>query len=185
MPTKPVIAIAGPSGSGKSTLAKHLAKRLGWRCIDTGAIFRKLAEENRMGLLEFGEYAETHPEIDRALDERVAKAVRQAKKGIILQGRLAAWTLKKFAIPSKKFWVTAALPVRVKRIAGREGQNYQETLRQVTKRDRDNRRRYLTTYGLDLNDLSVYDAVIDTGGLSIEETVLSIIKHLPKIWLKK
>jgi cytidylate kinase len=35
-----VIAIDGPAGSGKSTLAKALARRLGYRYIDTGAMYR-------------------------------------------------------------------------------------------------------------------------------------------------
>jgi len=38
-----VIAIDGPSGVGKSTIARLLAKRLGFRYIDTGAMYRALA----------------------------------------------------------------------------------------------------------------------------------------------
>ena len=34
------IAIDGPSGAGKSTLAKRLAEQLGFRYVDTGAIYR-------------------------------------------------------------------------------------------------------------------------------------------------
>lgn len=39
------IAIDGVGGSGKSTLARGLAKRLGYRVLDTGAIYRGLACE--------------------------------------------------------------------------------------------------------------------------------------------
>lgn len=35
-----VIAIDGPSGAGKSTIARQLAKRLGYKQIDTGAMYR-------------------------------------------------------------------------------------------------------------------------------------------------
>ena len=35
-----VVAIDGPSGSGKSTIAGRLAERLGWRHLDTGAMYR-------------------------------------------------------------------------------------------------------------------------------------------------
>jgi cytidylate kinase len=38
-----VIAIDGPSGVGKSTISRMLAKRLGFRYIDTGAMYRALA----------------------------------------------------------------------------------------------------------------------------------------------
>ena len=37
------IAIDGPVGSGKSTLAKMLATRLGFRFLDTGALYRGIA----------------------------------------------------------------------------------------------------------------------------------------------
>ena len=39
-PTTRVIALDGPSGSGKSTVARALARRLGWRYVDTGATYR-------------------------------------------------------------------------------------------------------------------------------------------------
>ena len=37
------IAIDGPAGSGKSTMAKRLAAELGYRYVDTGAIYRTVA----------------------------------------------------------------------------------------------------------------------------------------------
>ena len=37
------IAIDGPAGAGKSTIAKTLAKELGFRYVDTGAIYRTVA----------------------------------------------------------------------------------------------------------------------------------------------
>ena len=37
------IAIDGPAGAGKSTIAKALAKELGYRYVDTGAIYRTVA----------------------------------------------------------------------------------------------------------------------------------------------
>jgi cytidylate kinase len=38
-----VVAIDGPAGAGKSTVAKLLAKELGWRYLDTGALYRAVA----------------------------------------------------------------------------------------------------------------------------------------------
>lgn len=38
--TQPVIAIDGPGGAGKSTVARELARRLGWRYLDSGAMYR-------------------------------------------------------------------------------------------------------------------------------------------------
>jgi cytidylate kinase len=39
----PVITIDGPSGTGKGTIADLLARRLGWHCLDSGALYRVLA----------------------------------------------------------------------------------------------------------------------------------------------
>ena len=38
-----IIAIDGPAGSGKSTIAREVAKRLGMRYLDTGAMYRTVA----------------------------------------------------------------------------------------------------------------------------------------------
>jgi CMP/dCMP kinase len=37
-----IVAIDGPAGSGKSTVARRLAQRLGFRYLDTGAMYRAL-----------------------------------------------------------------------------------------------------------------------------------------------
>lgn len=37
------VAIDGPAGAGKSTIARHLAAELGYRYVDTGAIYRTVA----------------------------------------------------------------------------------------------------------------------------------------------
>ena len=43
MAKKISIAIDGPAGAGKSTIAKRLAAELGYRYVDTGAIYRTVA----------------------------------------------------------------------------------------------------------------------------------------------
>jgi cytidylate kinase len=40
---KDVITIDGPSGAGKSTVSRILAERLGYRYLDTGALYRAVA----------------------------------------------------------------------------------------------------------------------------------------------
>ncbi len=40
----PVIAIDGPSGAGKGTVSQLVAKRLGWHFLDSGALYRLVAQ---------------------------------------------------------------------------------------------------------------------------------------------
>ena len=42
-PKNVIVAIDGPAGAGKSTVAKAVARELGYRLVDTGAIYRAVA----------------------------------------------------------------------------------------------------------------------------------------------
>ena len=39
----PIVAIDGPAGAGKSTAARRVAEALGFRYLDTGALYRAVA----------------------------------------------------------------------------------------------------------------------------------------------
>lgn len=51
------IAIDGPSGAGKSTLARRAAKELGFRYVDTGAIYRTISYYLFAGKIDSGDSA--------------------------------------------------------------------------------------------------------------------------------
>jgi CMP/dCMP kinase len=62
-----IVAIDGPAGAGKSTVARRLAERLGFRYLDTGAMYRAvtwLAVERSLELEDgapLGRLAEANP----------------------------------------------------------------------------------------------------------------------------
>ena len=76
-----VIAIDGPSGAGKSTVARELARKLNYRYIDTGAMYRAaaLAAEREGAPLAEG------PEL---MDFLHRLAITQAMDGDRVQTRL-------------------------------------------------------------------------------------------------
>ncbi len=85
-----IVAIDGPAGAGKSTVARRLAERLGFRYLDTGAMYRAvtwLALQHALDLEDgptLGVLAEGHP-VD--LDE--GGSVRIADTDVTAEIRLA------------------------------------------------------------------------------------------------
>ncbi len=166
-----IITISGPIGSGKTTVARAIATRFNLRHISAGEVFRALAKERGMTLAEFSKYAEEHHEVDRLVDER---QVELAKSGnAVVDGRLTAWLLPEAEL---KIWLKAPLEVRAERVARREGISYEQALRETKLREESEAKRYREIYGIDLNDLSPYDVVLNTS-LYEAEDVIEIISE--------
>lgn len=119
-----VVAIDGPAGAGKSTVSRMLARRLGYRYVDTGAMYRvigllaaregippddaqRLAELCRRTRIEFREGPDGAMHV-LANGEDVTAAIRTAE--------VAQWASKTSAVPE----VRACL-VAQQREMGRDG----------------------------------------------------------------
>lgn len=58
----PIVTLDGPAGSGKSTTAREVSRRLGFRHLDSGALYRALT----YGLLEKGIPPDEWPQLSEA-----------------------------------------------------------------------------------------------------------------------
>ena len=85
-----IIAIDGPSGAGKGTVARAVAARLGYRHIDTGAMYRAVAwkalrqgvgldDEAAVAELARGSRLEVRDGIVQIDGHDVAQAIRTAE----------------------------------------------------------------------------------------------------------
>jgi len=172
------ITISGLPGSGTTTVAELLQKRLGWKHVNMGKIFRELAEEHRMKLQEFEEYCEEKPQIDREIDKKQEKILKEGN--VILESRLAGWIAHLKKIPALKIWIDCSEEERVRRIMNREGGEFFEKKAEMRAREKSERRRYKKFYGIDLDDKSIYNLVIDSTSLKPEEIVEKILEAIQK-----
>ncbi len=156
-----VITLSGLPGSGKSTTAKALARKLGYDYFTVGRLLRKLAQKQGKSLLEMSKEAEKDHSIDEFLDCQMARYVKK-NKNVIVDGRIVAWILDRAGIDSYHVWLEAPRTVRSKRVAIRDRLSEKKAYRDTTKRELSEKKRYKMVYGIDIEDLSIYDLVVNT-----------------------
>lgn len=159
-----IITISGALGSGKSTIMKMLANRLGYETYSTGNAQREIAKKYGVTTLELNHIADTNPDIDKEIDGVFTSLVGTGKKYVI-DSRLAF-----FFIPSS-FKVKLNVDVteaarRVLNDAQRTSEvkcNTPEQMADILKERRASEvARFITTYGVNIDDESHFDLVIDT-----------------------
>jgi len=172
-----VVTIAGPHGTGKSTYAKIIAKQFKLRYVSAGQFFRDLAKQKGVSLEELSRQAANSQEIDRLIDER--SAAEAAKGNVVVEGQLAAWMAKDQA--QVRIYLKAPEEVRIGRIANRDHLDYEVARRQTLEREEIQRDRYKRYYGIDIDDLSLYNIVVETGNRSIESTSAEMMYKIRNI----
>jgi CMP/dCMP kinase len=150
-----IVAISGKSGCGNSTVSRLVAERLGLRLINY--TFRAMAVDKGISFEEMLSLANEDYSYDRALD---AKQVELAHEGdCVIGSRLAMWLLPDAVL---RLYLAGSLEVRAARIHAREGDNLAEKLAFTRERDISDHTRYLQIYGIDNDDLSSADMMINT-----------------------
>ncbi len=168
-----IVAISGKSGCGNTTVSRILAERLGVKLINY--TFRAMAEELGVGFERMLEMAASDDRYDRELD---AKQVELARLGdCVIGSRLAMFLLPDAAL---RVFLSGSAEVRAGRIHAREGGSLEGIIDFTKKRDRSDHERYKRIYGIDNDDLSCADLVINTELWSAEHEVDIIMAALER-----
>ena len=173
-----LITISGLPGAGTSTAAQLVADALGLERVDGGTVFRVMAAEAGLDVGAFSAVAEGNPEIDLELDQRLADRVKLGD--VVLESRLAGWIATIEQMDCTRVWIDADEGERARRVAGREQADASAALEANRSREASERRRYRTYYGIDLDDRSVYDLVLDSTATAPEAIAESIIAAATK-----
>ena len=168
------ITISGPPGSGKTTACSKLSEALGLEAVVFGKIFRELAAEKNLTLGELGAIAEKDPSIDEMIDSRILEIAR-AHQDIILESRLSAYMLTRHGIPAYRILLEASPDVRMARVGLREGETLEQATANTLERQKSEAKRYMQYYGIDIEDRSVYDLILNTDNLTPDEVLQTIL----------
>ena len=145
--------------------------------ISAGEMFRTMAKEAGVSLEKFGVRAEEDWRIDRELDARMLELLRKKKKGVF-DGRLVGYLAFTHSVESLRVYLTAQPDVRIRRIMLRESQEYAVVKQDLEERERSEQKRYRSIYGIDLNDRSFYNFVLDSSQLAPDDIVTQIATKL-------
>ncbi|KZX17752.1 cytidylate kinase [Methanobrevibacter cuticularis] len=169
-----IITIGGLAGSGTTTAAEVLSEKINIPFISAGNIFRDMAKEKGMSLIEFSKFAEDNTSIDIELDKRQADLAKESKD-LIIEGRLSAY----FVEANLKIWLLAPFDTRCERISNRESKSKYVAKKEILIRERSEALRYLEIHDIDINNFDIYDLVLNTNRfnpVNISEIILTTLK---------
>ena len=169
-----VVTLSGLPGSGKTTVGRRVAETVGLAFTSAGEIFRQTASERGLDLLAFSHLAEREEAIDRDLDRQMLSL---AHPGRLLEGRVTGALCRQQQIPCVYLELTAEEPVRVTRIAQRDGTEIDETRRRLVERTASERARYRRYYHIDL-DREHADCAVDSTQLDVEAVTDRFVRFL-------
>jgi cytidylate kinase len=164
------IAVSSLSGCGNTTATHNVGATLDLQVVNY--TFRDLATDIGLAFENIQAEAEQSRLFDYLTDLKLIRASLQPK--VIVGSRLAAWLVD----ADLRVWLQAPLETRAKRIFRREPDrypSYEAVLYRTLQRDEQNRKRYLQLYGIDINDRSDFDIIINTEKLTAEQVSSLIV----------
>jgi cytidylate kinase len=164
------LLLSGLSGTGSTTAAKRIAADLSLEYVYGGQIFRNLAEERGIPLEDLVNLLEADQQTERSVDERLIR-LGVSRDDILIESRTIGWILPE-DVPSIRIWLTCDLEERLNRVERRE--HHPRSRDNLLQREASDNRRYRALYGIEPDDFSLFDLVLDTTSLSVDEVVQQI-----------
>lgn len=179
------ITITGNLGGGKSSVCKELEK-YGFKIITGGGLFRDIAREKGISVLELNELAKADRTIDDLIDNRTAKIGRE-EDNILFDSRLA-WHFAPYSF--KVFLLTDSYEAARRTFAGgaREAEEYTDinaTMDGLKQRADLERERFKELYNIDYYDRNNYDLIIESTYASPEQIAREIMRNFKEYKIKK
>ena len=175
------IIISGPPAIGKTTIAKGLAKEFNIEYLSGGDILKELAEEQGFQTkgddwwdtqegINFLDQRKKNSEFDKNVDDKLKELF--SKGGIVVTSYTLPWLVD----GGIKIWLDGSKENSALRMTARDNSSKNEALEIVQKRYNENKIIYKELYGFEFGeDLSVFDKIIETDDLNVEQ-VLEIAK---------
>lgn len=167
-----IITVSGLAGSGTTTASKILSEKMGISYISAGDIFRQMAAEKNMDILEFSKFAEENEGIDIEIDKRQSQIAKESDN-LIIEGRLSAHFVENADL---RLWFIAPLDTRSERISHREDKPFDIVKEEIIKRSESEAKRYKEIHNIDIENMEVYDLVINTVNFHPESIANIILK---------
>lgn len=172
-----IITISGDIGSGKSTCGKLLRDQLGFNYLSTGDIQRRIAAEMGISTLELNLLSEKDKSIDKKIDDHT-RALADSDDDYIVDSRLA-WH---FIPSSYKVFLRCKDEIAADRIFNDRNRISDENTRsimllleKIKDRRLSEKRRFQSLYGIDFEDLSNYDQIVDSSFFK-PQVIVDLIK---------
>ena len=175
------IIISGPPAIGKTTIAKGLAKEFNIEYLSGGDILKEIAEEQGFQTkgddwwdtqegINFLDQRKKNSEFDKNVDNKLKELF--SKGGIVVTSYTLPWLVD----GGIKIWLDGSKENSALRMTARDNSSKIDALEIVQKRYNENKIIYKELYGFEFGeDLSVFDKIIETDGLNVEQ-VLEIAK---------
>ena len=169
------IIISGPPAIGKTTIAKGLAKEFSIEYLSGGDILKELDEEQGFQTkgddwwdtqegINFLDQRKKNSEFDKNVDNKLKELF--SKGGIVVTSYTLPWLVD----GGIKIWLDGSKENSALRMTTRDNSSKNEVLEIVQKRYNENKIIYKELYGFEFGeDLSVFDKIIKTDGLNVEQ----------------